>query len=619
MAVIYIQSDGLGGTTGGDGSIGSPFGTLSEMDGAIILADGDTVYIDTETNGPLLESWYKSSLTGVVFSPWPGTSMVRILNVAAHTINISHDVGGGDPYDTWKGAGGTLGFTPTAVVENWDTNINADGNRYGFLPSQGSLGDLRTNRGYHYNGSTLLVSVPDGETPVGRTYYAGKSGDTVRLTSPTRVTFNNFSFELATESGAGNGYGLRIVGACNEVTLNNCEADGCQYHSIGSVGSGTNGFYLNSCTLRTIAGTNDSLFVVYTSADEILNVRCINQRHYLVPWLGFDGLAFGTAGGIKGIALHHGLGAAPTQAGGVVFENLTTIYRGHNPTHNHPDIIMTATNTNHAAPSDSLTVDDYPIIIRDSTLGGHGAICGGGNNSQTHLAFQRCSFILDASSVSSGLSTNSHITANCGTGSDSEMLMESCTISGEINDVTARSLTSVYTGGNGPELHLVNSSLYLIGIYVNPVYVLYGASSSGLLTVKGCIVDKQDKSSSRALFSGSIPLASAISFEDNIYEPASAVHMHDTTGTSLAAFISTYDPDGEIGETDWGYANDETLEPSANLKALKNSARATGPKGINSKPYSRQFGAWQYGGGNTRPALNRGSISRSLSRGSLAG
>ena len=597
MATYYIQSDGLGGTTSGNGSSGSPYGTLAELDGAVTLSDGDTVYIDTETNGPLLESWYKSSLTGVTFSPWPGTSQVRILNVAAHTINISHDVGGGDPYDTWKGAGGTLGFTPETVLENWDTNVNSDGNRYGFLPSIGTLGDLRTNRGYHYNGSTLLVSVPDGETPVGRTYYAGKSGDTVRLTSPTRVTFNNFSFELATESGAGNGYGLRIVGACADVTLNDCEADGCQYHSIGSVGSGTNGFHMNGCTLRTIAGSNDSHWVAYSSTNEIQNVTCTNQTHYLVPWLGVDGLAFGTAGGVKGIACHHGASADPTQARGVIFDNLTSIWRGHNPTYNHPDIIMTATNTNHAAPSDSLTVNDYPIIIRDSTLGGHGAICGGGNTSDTHLALQRCSLNFDASSVTNGLSTNSHITANCGTSSNTEMLMESCTISAEINDVTARSLTSVYTGGNGPELHLVNCSLYLVGTYTNAVYVIYGASSSGLLTVKGCALDKSDKTSTRAMFSGSIPLASAIDFEDNLYETAGATQMHDTTGTSFAVFKSTYDPDGEIGETDWGYADDDTLEPSAALKALKNSARSSGPNGINNKSYSNLYGAWQYGGG----------------------
>ena len=351
MTTYYIESDGNGGTTGGDGSIGSPFGTLAEMDGSITLTDGDTVYIDTETNGPLLESWSKSGLTGITFENKPGTALARILNVEKHVVEIAHDIGGGDSFDTYKSAAGVLGFTPESIIEDWDATINGDKIRKGFLKSYGTFAELRANKGYLYSAGRLWVSVPDTETTVGRTYYAGKTGDVVTLTNPTRVTFNNISFELATESGNGNGYGLRILGVCADVIINDCMSDGCQYHSVGSVGTGTNGFTLNRFNFGSVKAGTDSHFVVYTSDAALQNVVLNSPKFYATPWLDVDGNAL-EAGSVKNFASHHLSGADPTPAGGIIINNMQSFDRGFNPTHNHYDFALTANNTNHSAPTD---------------------------------------------------------------------------------------------------------------------------------------------------------------------------------------------------------------------------------------------------------------------------
>jgi len=591
MAEYYIESDGNGGTTGGDGSIGSPCGTLAELDAAVTLSDGDTVYCDTETNGPLLESWSRSGLTGITFSPWPGTTKVRQLNAEKIAVDIAHDVGGADPFDAYKALTGVPATKPETVIEDWDTRINSDGNRYGFLPEVGLIGDLRTTRGWFWSGTRVLVSVPDGDTGGAHTYYAGESGDTMALTNTTRVTFNNWSFELATEDGAGNAYGCRMVGTVVDVVFNDCEGDGCQYHTIGAAGSSCDGFVCNRCIFRTAKAGNDSHWVAYSSSGAIDNTELNDSTMYLVPWLKFDNTPYETTGSVKGVACHHGVSASPTAIGGAIIRNLTTIYNDDNPAYAHWDGIFVANNMNHPAPSDKDVPADYPVQFIDCDLSGHGMIAGGGTNADTHISMDRCSFDIDASSVANGMNTAGHIgaTANA-TNANTIVLLRSCTGSATLNDVNDRAILTARV--NGAELRMENSTFLLLGTYSNGVCIIHTGSTAGMLKAHGCSFSTPGGAIS--LIRGSINLGTAIDFDSNFYSTSLSSIMSAIGSVSRTTWESTYDTNGEYSASA-SFVDTATLEPDADTRAFKSTTKTTGPLGINLVIYDGSYGAYQYG------------------------
>lgn len=598
MATYYIESDGAGGTTGGDGSSGSPYGTMAEMISDIgSLSDGDVVYFDTDTNGPLLESWSASNLDGVTFGPWSGrTTTVRILNAALATVDTVHDIGGGDPFDTYKNAISDLGAAPETVVEDWDTRVNSDGNRYGFLPEVGTLAGLRTTRGWLWNGSRLFVSVPDGEDASTKTYYAGLSGDVWTLTNPSNVTINNFSFELATESGNGNGYGLRLLGDVSNVTLNNYEFDGCQYHSFGSVGNSTTGLEMTGGVFRTVAAGTDSHWVVYSSSSSVgtSGVVVDGVIFWLVPWLKYDGTPLETSGGVKAVAAHHLTGAAATQTGGILFKNYESKYNGDNASSASLDFVFTAPNTNHASPSDETDPADYPIIVQDSICRGHGIGAGGGSSAEVHIAFDRCQLDLDTSSVTSGQPVGgSQIAATAGSGSSTTVLMRACTVSATLADAISNGVFAVWIGG--ARLLTENCTVLLNGTYANNVCFYNTNSAAGFLSMRGNIF--QNDGDSIQLLRGALDRANNLEAEANWYsEDLNATFSANGT-VSRASWESTYDPDGKYDGSPT-FADADTLEPSSG-SIIKNASKATGPVGINGNPYDTTYGAWQYGSSST--------------------
>jgi len=590
MAEYYIESDGNGGTTGGDGSIGSPCGTLAELDAAVTLSDGDTVYCDTETNGPLLESWSRTGLTGITFSPKPGTTQVRQLNALKIAVDIVHDASGADPFDSYKALTGVPASKPNEVVEDWDTRINSDGNRYGFLPEVGTLAGLRTTRGWHYNGSRLLVSVPAGDTGGAHTYYAGQDGDCMALTNTTRVTFNNWSFELATEPGAGNGYGCRMVGTVQDVVFNDPEGDGCQYHSIGAAGSSCDGFVCNRPIFRTAIAGNDSHWVAYSSSGSIQNTKVNDPMFYLVPWLRYDNTPYSTGGSVKGIACHHGVSADPTAIGGLIVTGYRSIYNNDNPTYAHWDLVLAANNMNHPAPADKGVPADYPIQFIDGSLNGHGFAAGGGSNSDVHASFDRCAFDIDASSVTNGMSTAGHlsVTANA-TNANTIVLLRSCTGSVTLNDVNDRAILTARV--NGAELRMENSTFLLLGTYSNNVCIVHTGATAGMLKSHGCSYSTPGGSIS--LIRGSIDLATAIDFDSNFY--STSISTISAIGSvSRATWESTYDTNGEYSASA-SFLDTATLEPDADTRAFKSTTKTTGPLGINLVIYDGSYGAYQYG------------------------
>jgi hypothetical protein len=611
MAAYYIESDGAGGTTGGDGSAGAPYGTMAEMIADIgSLSPGDIVALDTDTNGPLFESWSTSNMAGVACIPWPGRcTQVRIYNAIPVDVSVTHDIGGGDPFDTYKTAG-DIGFSPVAVVEDWDTRINADGNHYGFNEAGTTIGGLRTNKQWYrlVGSGQLCVSVEDGDTGGAHTYYACKSGDVWTINGCTNCTFTNITWGLATQSGNGNGYGLRITGACSNVTFNSCQWDGCQYHSMGSVGTGTDGLALNSCIFRTASAGNDSHFVAYSTTNKLDSITLSNCDFHLVPWLDWQGNPIQTTGGVKGFASHHLSGAAATPAGGIVLSNCRSYYNGDNPTNAHMMFALSAADTNHSAPTDEDDPDTYPIICRDCSFEGHGINLGGGNNASAHIAFDRCSFDIAAASVASGLGTSGHISATCGTSSSATVMLRACTVSATLNDVASRSIFCVFN--NGARMILENTTDLLIGAYANSVCMINTSATAGMLRMKGNIFASDGDNPN--LIRGQLNLATALDADGNWYSTSLSSTMSAFNSVSRATWESTWDTNGKY-DTAPTFTSNTTLEP-APASIVKNAAKPIGPTGINLLPYNRAFGAWQYGSAVQTHGRGRGTVGRARAR-----
>lgn len=614
------------GATSGDGSSGSPYGSFTELQANETLSSGDTVYISNLA--PFLEGQITfSGLTLVSFLLWDeaedGSKWVK-WNAEVQLPTQVHNTAG--TFDVYKTDDGAVSAGVLGIVENWTDSDDGNGNRYGFLdPYASASTDLPNNRGFNINGSNrLYVSVPDGESPVGREYLALLPGHGFVFHNCQSCVFNGIVVGLTTDPANGDGYGIRVTGTSSANQFIDVEFDGCQYHGFGDLSDNPSSI-LTRPIFRTHKRGTDSQFVVYSSAG---NGQCIvtDPVFWPVPWLDVDeevvdvwqGVDI-SSGGVSAVAAHNNdVSGAGFGASGLVMSGFIQHPNTYIPERACYFFGATAGAMNHNTPVDPLDPSTYPIQFIDGLHSGP-IIVGGGPLGSTnginkaHASLTRVYPLVDGSNASlAATPVGGTIGATCNAASSSyeaSILLVSCALNGKTNDTAGDKL--IYGRINGAEIRAINCSIFLGGTYAGNEGLLGMGTSVGLMYFKQCIFDCEQAGAYLIPGGGASKARleddSQVVFEDCIYSTnLNTTYNNAYGGINAAYFASTIDTDG-VYDIDPDYDDDATLEPDATLKALKVDPAGTGPIGINNLPYDGSYGAWQYGalGGNRSRSRSR--------------
>lgn len=592
----------------GDGSEGSPYGSLRELIDNTTLSDGDTIYIDTETSGyPCYGSHTIAGVSNLTITRKPGlTGVQRLVNGYPIFLDTSESTDG--TYDVYRTFTGVLTALPNRVSQNWNTNINAKGQRYGVLEPQASAVALKTTYGYFYDTGTdtLYISVPDGEAVGGYEHIVGLNEHTLLINNCPNCTCTYISAEHAFDPADTKGYGIRFDGTSTGGLIRYCESDGTAYHGLGTVADNPTGFRLLNNRCKTAKPDCDSQLIIFVGATggQVSGCEIAYNTVDLDQWLGWDASSvLYDSSGIVGIACHTTATATDTAVGGLKIHHNTTTWSGGNPTAFVPDMMFVAPNTMHGGrPSDITDIETFKVQSYNNNWNGMGCIIGGGSGNETWLGSYHDSWNLQTADSTTTSGTTGFIGSTEGATSDNGIVMIACTISGDMYKSSAKAIIHV-----GAKFFMTNCSLHARGTGHNASSRIINFSASATEGgFEGCIFSCEQ--SGLRLSTGSWlgiwanAAAAAAGWNDNWYDPDFAIQFNNTTGNNRTIFQSTIDPDGEYTQA-IVYADGDTsitLEPDTATAALKNTTKPEGPNGINLGAglygvYDETYGAWQYG------------------------
>ena len=623
--------------SGGDGSEGSPYGSLQELIDAAVLGNGDQVRLDQETNG--IPNYGPVEFIGVsnLFVTRKAGLLEDQRSVNGYPIDSSIYtlINSSGTYDVYKI--GTTGDFPVVagVSQDWNTSINARGERYGILVPQAGLTELREAFGYYHNEGTdsVYVAVLKGTLPSDYNYIIGQDGNVIEATNCPNFVITRIRGEHALNTTSNDTYGIRVDELSPGAIIMFCSGDGCAKHTIGSVADNPSGTRIKYCTALTGMPGNDGHFILFAGAagGSITDCEISYNVAHLVPWLGIDGNAIETVGGVSGFGCHTDPASDDTPAGGLIFHHNETKYFGHNPTAYSPSLAFVAADSNHGGrPADIFDPSTFSIRMYDNIWHGMGMSVGGGTQSNTWVVSERDSWNIDAPLYTGATGTGGFLSCSNGAdglravGSDCGLVLISCVISAEMDKTVERGVVSPWgSSGGASEVHLRNNSIHLrgTGYHSSTAMVKFASNCNGFSAEKNVLSCEQASGIRMSLGSWSGAMADSAAeiagWNNNWYDPKFSNSFNASeAGATRAGFQSTIDPDGEFVAVT-GFVSDLTLEPDAVGIALAISPMGSGFNGINARAYDGHYGAYQYGGalpggGRKRSSVrNRGTMLRS--------
>ena len=213
--------------SGGDGSEGSPYGSFQELIASETIADNDVFYLDTETND--IPNYGPVTIDGIsspTITRKPGLTGVQRM-ICGYPIDFDDSTrttsGTYDTFRTEANAAGHYTNQPSGVTQDWNTRVNARGERYGMVEENlVGLVDIRTNYGWWWNSSTkaVYVSVPAGTTTmVGIEVIIGVEGNTLLINDCPDATVSFIRAEHSLEASSNSSYGSTLCSAFKPVSF----------------------------------------------------------------------------------------------------------------------------------------------------------------------------------------------------------------------------------------------------------------------------------------------------------------------------------------------------------------------------------------------------------------
>ena len=589
--------------SGGEGTQESPFGSFEELLDEEHLGQGDIIEIDTQTSGiPNYGPVIIEGVADLTIRAWDGLDEKQRL-VCGYPIDLetSHITGG--VFDVYRTAFGATPEIPNRISQNWNTNINERGQRFGVLVSRNSPSACADSYGFYHDEvtGTLYVSIPAGADINNYEHIVGSVDHTLLMFNCPDAVVRDLSAEHAFSEEGTAGYGIRFDGDSPRCQAIFNEVDGCRWHSIGSVADNPIGTKIRNNHCKTTIQGNDSQLVIYVGAKggQIAECEITDNVLDLDPWLGWDGQpALDRVDGVIGIACHSVPDAGSSPAGGLIIARNTTRWSGFNPSARSADLIFVAPHSRLGGrPSDIHDHSTYPVQLHDNRWGGHGMTVGGGHDSEIWVSSQRDRWDLNAPEMLAATGTAGLLGCAEGPGADNGLRFESCTISGiSTTFMPSKSLLAVYQGAT---LILEDTSVYFRGTgYTTSTRLIAFASTAEAFSAKGCMfgAEQENVRLSTGNWSGAMPntQAETEAWSNNWYAPNLHRTFNSSNGRQRNEFRFTIDPGGEFDAAP-GLKDPVSLEPNQETREIKNEPRGSGHQGINKLPYDQTYGAWQFG------------------------
>lgn len=585
-AHLHVDADA---PPGGDVSVAAPFSTLSEASGA--AAPGDTIRLRGVFRGQTLTL---SNADGLTITKWPGEPGRPLVrgDIPVPPTSWSFEPGSG----AWAAPTTT---TPLRVVWNWDRNIDAHGRNFGFLRRAGSVGDLDPGE-WHFDGSLLRIVPPPGADPDPRSgvdeYAFIRAGNAFRLLGGSGLTVRDVDFALwAYSNEIESGYAIRMESVTDSL-IEDCSFRDCGKHAAGFVA----GASANNTIRRVFSAGLDHgalpsaghlvFFSFGTDIDGCVAEDCELLLYNSLDWSGQP------IGGACNGVFTHAFGIARVRD--VVFRRIRCV--------EFPGTLESAFGLGEytSLPADraSMNPADYPVRFIECELVNGGRMFFAGGAGAQAAAFERCRFDFSRA----GELGQPWVFRIQGT--DARALFVSCVITANgsavvgsearLFDVPPESTLLldgcvVHVGGGLGQ----NCAHFRQNLFANPA-----GYPNSLIVARNTVFSRQTP--------GCLHKGNNIMSEANL--PASLVlqdcwywniaadqfSLGNPLVRQLASWRSLLDPQG-VFSIDPGFqdaaAGDFEGAPGGALRTTTRWSQAARKLGINRRPYSGHFGAYQHG------------------------
>lgn len=649
---------GTGGDdTTGDGSSGNPYATLTGLATAQFgnILPGDRIFIagrqrpdpgllgdpylfllDGTGGGVEMCQWVGRSQACIDAALMPGGTLANNLTASANYWQRT-EVGDGGTAG-WKivcdGTNGKpdlrdasfSGIAICAVTFDWHDTANVDSvgrhkAHYKLAASAAAVaGGTRGAKGLWYFDSatgTIYVlmhtsgSHSDDPTDANANGFefivSGKTAflftDTGTTTPHEDSTVHGLRFQRWCDAGAVAPYGNSI----SFIGSKSCSIHDCIFEDVGdhawAFGAHVETPLVYGCTI--VGGMTGCYFMVFNaSGSGNTATGCVARdiTVYANSLLAHDGITVDRSG--AGVVCYvHGPHSG-SQA--VRWENITIIH--YVPASGLPDNIAPFYSDNSSVPPNNIHARDFTIYVKNCTQ--TNGVQWGNQGNTSYIGFENCSFHGERVYQV----TNGHfIDIRSVTG---YWLFEGCEIVADMRNSNGAANAGIFAIGANTTVACTNTSIYDIAAsHSNNKYGIVYFSGAGYAIFTGCIMGYRatDRSMRVTIGDSAIDETHHI-FSDNQYfncgytatSPAD-VWSENTSFDSESEWISTID-------TGDGYLNNAATSPYAIAAgtdlslttAAKSQKHAIGnhvARGVNGLPYSRNYGAYQYGGGGMLTSL----------------
>lgn len=421
--------------------------------------------------------------------------------------------------------------------------------------------------------------------------------DTSTTTPHEDSTIHGLRFMRWCDSNAQAPYGNSI----SFIGSKSCSIHDCIFEDVGdhawAFGAHVENPLVYGCTI--VGGMTGCYFMVFNaSGSGNTATGCVARdiTVYANSLLAHDGITVDRSG--AGVVCYvHGPHSG-SQA--VRWENITIIH--YVPASGLPDNIAPFYSDNSSVPPNNIHARDFTIYVKNCTQ--TNGVQWGNQGNTSYIGFENCSFHGERVYQV----TNGHfIDIRSVTG---YWLFEGCEIVADMRNSNGAANAGIFAIGANTTVACTNTSIYDIAAsHSNNKYGIVYFSGAGDAIFTGCIMGYRatDRSMRVTIGDGAIDETHHI-FSDNQYfncgytatSPAD-VWSENTSFDSESEWISTID-------TGDGYLNNAATSPYAIAAgtdlslttAAKSQKHAIGnhvARGVNGPAYSRNYGAYQYGGG----------------------
>lgn len=601
MPDVFV--DGALGNDGNAGTAAAPLRTLAGMSTFFTNNPSDsTAFLAGTFDGE--QTWDLSNLTNITIRQWEDPDRLPCIIRADTPLTGTWTLLAGEYWHPYVHEA-----LPHAIMENWETRLDANGVNLGFMDVEGvisGIGSLAVNEwASDLAANRVYVRMYDDDSPNDFTMsLVGPGQDVPTFTGCTGVTLIDLQIWLFMRAvdgsqAAATGGGFRFL-QCSNVTIEGCTFRNCGENAINiNGGAGSSGYLITGCTVYG-QGVQGGFFGTGLTANTDVDDIVIEKfTHYATLHLDRNGVPF-TAQATVGVNRcprcfwFHAESDTPGDLTNIIVRN--GFINGYN------DAIFCRGDNPNISPVDDEDFSNYPVQVSNVRCIDMRSIIqtvDGADPAGTDyaIAFKRCEFHCPNMSTEI-VAGQARVQTSLIMARDTQpMYFESCDISCDPGNADG---TSLAHAGVAQNLYFFNCILNITntGTTLRSVFLIDAVSAVENIKCHQCLIITGGARPIVLVTGGSF-VAANFDFLDNWYEGNSEVAMSDN-----AAFFS---------EAQWLAGIDigsifniapELINPPTNQEGILNGNNqrktrkvvltARNP-GINRNTYSGNYGCYQYG------------------------